>query len=220
MSDHQQLRPHSRPAQYVKSLALIGALSVALYALGHALNRQHVAAVTTAAPAAIPTARSSSPAVTPSSDPDPSRTWVRQESTSEIDDSKSLVYAIAATNGLEGWLKTTRPILMARCQKHEVDAILVTQMPASVEYGDRTGHHVRVRFDDGPVTSQRWSESTTNDGLFASNPKGFLSTVAKSKRLRIELTPFNSTPKVVDFHVEGFEEPYSDLLQACGARRK
>ena len=222
MSDESPGRPYSRAGQYAKAIALIALISVALYALGRVLNRdssQHIeAAAPRAQDASNPATPAHAAAASTSATDDPSRTWVRQEFTSEIDDSKTLTYATAATDDLQGWLKATRPILMARCSKHRLDAVLVTQMATSVEYGDRTGHHVRVRFDDGAISSQRWTESTTNDGLFASNPTAFLATLAKSKRLRIELTPFNSTPKVIDFQIAPFYAPYAELLGACGSR--
>jgi hypothetical protein len=93
-----------------------------------------------------------------------------------------------------------------------VSAYIAVGAPATVERGDtRT---LRVRWDDGPAEEQRWGVSTDSEALFTQHPINFTDRLLTAKRLRVEFTPFNAAPAVMDFTVEGFGQARIDALKA------
>jgi hypothetical protein len=132
-----------------------------------------------------------------------------------MDDSRKVVYRLEAENDVSVWLKTVRPALIARCQEGKTDAYVVTHSSASVEYGSTDEHTVRLRFDEDKATTERWTESTDNDALFAPQPVRFLRSLATSEALRFGYTPFNASPVVVEFTTRGFGEPFQNIASTC-----
>lgn len=100
-----------------------------------------------------------------------------------------------------------------------MDAYVVTDMPATVEYGSLDDHVVHVRFDDNKAVSQRWSQSTDNKALFSPSPRTLLKATARAKSFRFEFVPFNGNTQVVDFDVTGFDAPYKEIIATCERHR-
>jgi hypothetical protein len=120
-----------------------------------------------------------------------------------------------AENDIQGWLKSMRPNLVLRCQEGKTNVYVVTGMAANVEYGT-DGHTVRLRFDDGKPTTQYWSESTDHEALFAPNPTQLAKQLLKVKTLTFQFTPFNASPAVVRFNLEGLGPHLEKVANACG----
>lgn len=132
---------------------------------------------------------------------------------SSMDDSVTVVYRLPAENVMTGWLAKERPLLIARCKEKETDLYIVWGTPAQVENGDtRT---LRLRIDSAAAETDCWYGSTDDKALFATDPIESMKKLNGARTLRIECTPFNSSPQVATFDVRGFERPMKHVAQAC-----
>lgn len=170
------------------------------------------AAVTATQPAA--TLPASTP---PPQPPKPASKWSGgATAASAMDDTPGVVFSLQAEGPIAIWLKTVTPALVVRCQENRTDAYIRTYSAAQVEYGHTDSASVRVRWDDGTAASQRWMESTNNESIFAPNGVAFTRRLASAERLRVEFTPFNASPVVMDFDVRGFKEHAAQIAKTCG----
>lgn len=135
---------------------------------------------------------------------------------SAMDDSQTVTYELEAQNVLDGWLSHRIPSLIVRCQEHKTEVYIQTGFPLTSELGRFRRHTIRLRFDDRPAGKELWSESTDNEAIFAPSSVALARRIAKTKRLRVELTPFNSSPQTIEFAVEGFQDSAKELGKACG----
>jgi len=141
--------------------------------------------------------------------------WQVHEDRSPMDGSKRVVISRDAENDIQGWLRPKRPTLVVRCQEGKTAAYVVTGMAASVEY-DTERHTVRLRFDEGNPTTQRWSESTDHEALFAPNPTQLAKQMLGSKALTFQFTPFNASPAIARFNLQGLGSHLQKVASACG----
>src|SRR3990167_544051 len=157
-------------------------------------------------------ASTTSKGVTPRAAP-PTSSWVRSVSRSAMDDSKTVSYRIGATGQIIGWLARAQPVLIARCQEGETDVYVRLGMPLMVESGDtRT---IRIRIDDEPAKTEFWSQSTDGHAIFSPKPIDLAKTITESKRVRIEVTPFNASPVTMQFNVAGFGKGMKEIEETC-----
>ncbi len=96
--------------------------------------------------------------------------WRVSKSKSQFDDSQTVVLTLAAENSIKGWLATSIPQLILRCQEGRTKAYVVTGMPAAVEYGEVERHTVRLRYGEDAAFSVLMSQSTDNKSLFFPDP--------------------------------------------------
>jgi len=143
--------------------------------------------------------------------------WQIKEDSSPMDGSKRIVISRDAENDIEGSLQSKRPSLIVRCQEGKTDAYIAAGMAASVEY-DTDRHTVRLRFDDGKPTTQHWDASTDHEALFAPNAIQFARESASSKTLTFQFTPFDASPAVARFNLEGLAPYLQKAASACGWR--
>src|SRR5438874_834288 len=125
------------------------------------------------------------------------------------------------------------PTLVVRCQtplKAEkfpdfmpfqpgLEVYIVTGMPANVENGEGL-HQIFVRFDD--EKAQQWGsrESTDEKALFiapayATRIVVSHHTLADSKRMLVQFTPFNASQVLITFDTRGFDRYVDQVLDAC-----
>jgi type VI secretion system protein VasI len=138
--------------------------------------------------------------------------WHVSEAKSQFDDSRTVVLTLAADNRIKGWLATSTPQLILRCQERKTEVYIATGMPASVEYGEIRRHTVRLRYDDGVAKSMLMTQSTDNQALFFPNPVSNIRRMLSSQTLVVGFTPFNGSPVTIRFDV-------SDLASAIGPFR-
>lgn len=145
--------------------------------------------------------------------PPPSKWTGGQRGRSAMDDSPTIVYSLRAENVISGWLKTYRPVMIARCQEGDVDLYIDFGMPMHVESGStRT---IRMRFDEEEAAYAYWNESTDNEALFSTEAAADLKRMAQARTLKVQFTPFNGNPQVATFDVRGFAAPLQRIAKAC-----
>jgi hypothetical protein len=162
-------------------------------------------------------ASSSTPTDSPAA-PEPSKgKWEGgAQGASAMDDTPTVAYTLDAENEIKGWLARNRPTLIVRCRERKTDAFVTSGMSAQPELGEYERHTVRLRFDDEPATAQLWQQSTNNEALFAPSGMAMAKRLAKSKRLRFEFTPFNSSRAVIEFETAGFDQVIAEIAKPCG----
>lgn len=200
-------------------LLVVGGITLGLFAVLKIAGSNDLRSTAgPARPATATSATNPSPAVTPPPAPLPTPPPVKWRggvsNSSKMDDSTTVIYSLDAESAIQVWLKTVTPTLIVRCQEHRTEAYVRTESAANVEYGDTRA--VRIRWDEKAPAAQYWSPSTDNEALFAPNPVGFIRSLAKSNRLRIQFTPFNADPVVMEFDVSGFGDRIDLLAKTCG----
>jgi hypothetical protein len=133
-----------------------------------------------------------------------------------VDGNATVSYLLESPEHVAGWLRRKKPRLVIRCQDRRTEVYVDIGMPASVEYGKKQRHTVRLRFDDAPATQEVWAESTDDKALFAPNPIQTALRVARAKTVKLEFTPFNADVQVATFDVTGADTVVTHVARACG----
>jgi len=147
---------------------------------------------------------------------DVAQTWTMSEDVSAMDGSKGIALTLDAVGEIKGWLESTKPTLVIRCKEKKTTLYVITGTRANVEYGMTDSAHVRVRFDDGGSEGEVWNESTDGKALFATNPIRLANRLTKAKIFRFQFTPFNASPAIAEFRVDGARDKVSKVAEACG----
>src|SRR5882724_4594703 len=115
--------------------------------------------------------------------------WKELETASKMDDSPGMTLYIEAENTIEGWLQKSLPILTVRCKEGKIDLFIVTQMAAQPELGKNDVYTVRVRLDHNTPSTEEWTGSTSNKGLFTPMPEALIQQIRNSDMMLFEFTP-------------------------------
>jgi hypothetical protein len=119
---------------------------------------------------------------------------------------------------VSGWHTHDVPHLIIRCQDHRTEAYVVTGVAAQPEPGEVGKHTVRLRFDDHRQEPEIWDQSADDKALFSQSPVRFVKSVARSKILTFEFTPFHDSPAVATFSVAGFDRRLPALRRCADGR--
>lgn len=172
---------------------------------------------TSRAAASSPASTASTP---PASEPEPKPSKGKwdggPQAASAMDDTPTVLYSLDAENEISGWLTRKRPSLVVACRERKTSAYVDVGMSAQPELGEYERHTVRLRFDEEQATSQLWQQSTDNEALFAPFGMALAKRLAKSKRLRLQFTPFNSNAAVIEFETAGFDQVIGEIAKTCG----
>lgn len=141
--------------------------------------------------------------------------WQVSEGTSQMDSSQTVRLSLLSEGPIQGWLESEHPALDIRCLEDKTAVYVVTGTAASVEYGTET-HTVRMRFDDGKPITQHWSESTDSKALFAPNAIPLAKQLTKHNRFTFEFTPFQASPAIAVFELNGINKHIGEVENACG----
>jgi len=142
--------------------------------------------------------------------------WKELETASKMDDSPGMTLYIEAENTIEGWLQKSLPILTVRCKEGKIDLFIVTQMAAQPELGKNDVYTVRVRLDHNTPSTEEWTGSTSNKGLFTPMPEALIQQIRNSDMMLFEFTPFNADKVIAQFDVRGFSSHLKKLMEKCG----
>jgi hypothetical protein len=149
-------------------------------------------------------------------EPAPPPTWEgRRQPAWARDGSRTISFELRAKSDVPVWMTRVRPALVVRCLSHATDVFVETGSAASIEPQDGT-HTVRLQIDDGPVEVQHWSDSVSQQELFAPDGVLLARRLARAHQLRFGFTPYNAKPVVAEFVVEGFDELAPLVGRTCG----
>ena len=172
-----------------------------------------VQTATAAAPAAATVTKAVARSAAESA-PEPMWTG-RRTATWAHDGSKTITFQLDATREVPVWMSRVRPTLVVRCLSRSTQAYVVIGTSASFEE-DADHRTVRLQWDDGQETAEKWLTSESGQELFAPNGVAFVRQLAHGQRLRFGFAPFNAQPATVEFAVQGFEPLASLIASTCG----
>ena len=208
----------ARPRANRLTLMIVGAAGMlagiaCVLALGWGLRGD--APVRTAA-AATPAASAATKPVAPAViETGPTPTWTGQRAaTWAHDGSKTVSFQLEATREVPVWMSRVRPALVVRCLSRATQAFVVIGTSASFEE-DADHRTVRLQWDDGPETAEKWQTSESGQELFAPDGAAFVRQLTQGQRLRFGFAPFNAKPVTVEFVVQGFEPLAGLVASTC-----
>jgi len=150
--------------------------------------------------------------------PAPVQKWMgRRQAWWASDGSKTIAFELSASNDVAAWMTRVRPQLVARCVSRVTEVYVSLDSPASLEQ-EAGSHSVRIQIDDEPAVVQQWTDSESGKELFAPDAIELTRRLADARRMTFGFTPFNSSPAVVEFTVQGFNELAPLVASACGWR--
>jgi hypothetical protein len=145
--------------------------------------------------------------------------WRDLDSASEMDGSQGASAVLDSDNWVEGFLARYKPTLYIRCKEHKTDVFVVTGMPAAPELGLFSRFTIRLRFDEGKPSYQEWSGATDGQALFAQSAPALARRMSSARIMRFEFTPYNASPQIATFHVEGLKNHLPKVAKACGWKK-
>lgn len=144
--------------------------------------------------------------------------WQQRTETSPIDDSSNVYLWIEAEQPISGWLEDeVNPVLYIRCKENKTNAFIILNMRPETEYGSYGAEYtyITLRFDDETAFKEKFIISTDGEAVFFPKHIPYIKRMLKHKRLLIEFTPFNASPQITTFNLEGLEERIGALREAC-----
>lgn len=141
--------------------------------------------------------------------------WHVNEDKNEMTDHVDVYASLSANDSVAVWLKNVTPILTIRCQRNKTEILITNNTAAQPEYGRYEQATVELRLDENKAFRQLWSESTDNDALFASNAVGLAKQLYNAKKLKYGFTPFNSSPVITEFDLNGIKEVLPKIAERC-----
>lgn len=143
--------------------------------------------------------------------------WVRQDSASAADDTKTVVLVLDADAAIQGWPgRRETPTLIVRCQEGKTETYINTRMRPDVESGHLDGATVLLRFDKEVARPYRAGKSTDGEALFLPGAVPMIRSMAQHDRMLFRFTPFNSPPQETTFDLRGLSTALPPLQKACG----
>lgn len=141
--------------------------------------------------------------------------WVVSESVNPVDDTKTVLAVLVAT---EGRSKYGKPIeLFVRCQSNLIEVFI-----SWGQYlGDDTSHRARqkdvtMRVGDEEAFQRRWGVSTDGTATFYPQAIQLLKNSVAANKLVFRLLPYGSVPLTATFDTTGMAEALRPVMETCG----
>ena len=148
----------------------------------------------------------------------PSPTWAgARRATWARDGSKTIAFELPASKDVGVWMKSVRPVLIVRCLSRTTEVFVATGSAASIEQ-KADSHAVRLQFDDAAPVVESWSDSVSNQELYAPDGVTLARRLARARTVQFGFTPYNAPPVVAEFDVGGFDEIIGLVAGTCGWR--
>jgi Type VI secretion system VasI, EvfG, VC_A0118 len=145
-------------------------------------------------------------------------TWAgRRRATWARDGSKTIAFELQAIDDVPIWMGRARPALVVRCLHHKTEVFVAPGSAASIE-PRADSHTVHLRIDDDEEVVQQWSDSESGQELFAPDGMALARRLARARRMRFGLTPYNAKAVTAEFLVEGFDQLAGLVAKTCAWR--
>ncbi len=146
--------------------------------------------------------------------------WTVKASRSPMDDSRTVALWLDSPDRLQGPVGVVTPTLIIRCEEKKSEVYVATELAASIETefdgGPADYHTVRLRIDNGLSRTEHWGEATDHKALFAPDGITLAKELANAQQLTFEFTPFDGSPTVLRFKVQGLDSHLNQVADACG----
>jgi len=131
----------------------------------------------------------------------------------ELTDKPSVTLQLQALNTLPGPIFKVRPILLVRCQNHELEVLVSTGSVLAAD--DNVTTPVRIRWGSQAPQETRWNRSTDSTSAFVPDPRVFLPLLLSNPDLQLEIRPSAPSPQLIRFNARGLERHMAQLDAAC-----
>jgi hypothetical protein len=154
-----------------------------------------------------PAAHAQRVAARPSTDP-----W----EVTELTNQPSVTLQLSALNTLAVGRFQVRPLLVIRCQEHELEVFLSTGTVLAAD--DSAMTTIRLQWGSGAVEESQWNRSTDSMSAFAVYPRVFLQRLSSTPDLRLEIRPSAKARESIRFNARGLER-HKPQLASCSPKK-
>jgi hypothetical protein len=123
-------------------------------------------------------------------------------------------FELLSETKVQVWQRQAQPILVVRCLSKRLEAFVFIESAAQIESGDGN-HTVKMGFDNGAETTERWADSDEHDALFAPHSEAFVGRLTRASSLTFSYTPHNAAPVTTSFHVSGLADLLRPVAKQC-----
>jgi hypothetical protein len=146
----------------------------------------------------------------------PAHQWSRDDEYRWIaNHKKSMAYELEADQQVRVWTTHVRPALVVRCLNKKTEVFVYTETSSKMESTDGL-HTVKLTFDDGAASDERWPDSAEHDALFAPDGTALARRLSAAHHLRFGFSPHNAEPVQVDFDLGDAGSVVSHVAKTCG----
>ena len=139
--------------------------------------------------------------------------WIVRQDTNPLDDSKTVVLALTASEGRSGLLHEA-PTLILRCKSSEVEAYIAWN-----NYMGSDASLVTSRIGTEPPEQMEWTHSTDEKSTFyPGDVTKLIQSLLTVDRLVAQATPYSESPVTAVFVVTGLANAVAPLREACGLK--
>ena len=131
----------------------------------------------------------------------------------ELTDKPSVILQLQALNTLPGPIFKVRPILLVRCQDHELEVLVSTGSVLAAVGNVMTP--VRIQWGTQAPDEMRWHRSTDSTSAFVPDPRLFLPLLVSNPDLQLEIRPAAASPQLIRFNARGLERHMPPVEAAC-----
>jgi hypothetical protein len=128
---------------------------------------------------------------------------------------KAVAFELLSDNKVQVWQRHAQPILVVRCRSGRTEAFVYIESAAQMETEDEN-HSVRLRFDGGTESTERWADTDEHDALFAPDGGAFARRLLGAQTLQFGYTPHNAARVVANFQVSGLDALIKPAAKQCG----
>jgi len=134
-----------------------------------------------------------------------------RESVDPLTDQAEYTFALTSSNDIANSIGTpARDTLIVRCKPGETAAYISTTPFVSSD-----GQSVKLRWDDGVITSEWWSPATGGSALFSGAPISLLNKMSSSKKLVISYKPYSKTAISAVFEFDRSQADLKRMQEVC-----
>lgn len=120
-------------------------------------------------------------------------------------------FNLISSNDIVNTIGTSdRDTLIVRCKPGEVAAYIST-----TPFVSSNGQTVKLRWDDGVITSEWWNPATGGSALFSDAPISLLNKMASSKKLVISYKPYSKTAISAVFEFDHSQADLKRMQEVC-----
>jgi type VI secretion system protein VasI len=142
--------------------------------------------------------------------------WSIHTKTSLVDDSTNVFLFLSAESEISGWpSKISTPELIIRCKENKTEMYINTGIASHVEYGNTDSATVTLRLDKEDSFTVKMGKSTDGEALFFSQPIVYVKRLMNHSQLLFQFTPFNSSPTMTTFELDGLKRVIKPLRTHC-----
>lgn len=144
--------------------------------------------------------------------------WSLSERKDPMDDKLTSILRREADEEMHTRFRTVRPVLIFRCSNNKLEGYINVDTSLDYDYSsDQT--LIRLRFDEGPPSTEYWNISQSRESVFAPNAKKLIDQLAKSERMRIEVKILGEGKSVASFTSGDLKEKTESFLAKCNINK-